>query len=98
MADPSDVLTGWRAARGVMSLTGRRPVAVDGEEDANWFGEVGPAELAELETASLAPDPWHQRYYQWRGIQPGEPVDLDGVKSFLDFRPIGGMGRRGCSA
>ena len=87
--DPGDVLTGWRAARGVMSLTGRRPVAVDGEDDVNWFEEVEPAELAELEAASLAPDPWHERYYQWRGFQPGEPVDLDRVKSFLDLWPMG---------
>ncbi|GLY32352.1 hypothetical protein Kisp02_57170 [Kineosporia sp. NBRC 101731] len=86
--DPSDVLTGWRAARGVMSLTGRRAVAVDGEEDVNWFGEVDSAELAELETASRELDPWRERN-RWRGAEPEEPVDLDQVKSFLDFWPMG---------
>nr|WP_269326481.1 DUF4253 domain-containing protein [Kineosporia mesophila] len=87
--EPGDVLTGWRAARDVMAVTGRRPVAVSDEHDGElWFPEVEPADLARIETAAFSLDPW-PGMYGWNSDEPVETVDLETVSYVLGFGPTG---------
>ncbi|GLY27909.1 DUF4253 domain-containing protein [Kineosporia sp. NBRC 101731] len=81
--DPSDVLTGWRAARDVMAVTGRRPVAVSDNYELG-FPEVEPAALARIETAAFSLDPWPGMYGR-ESDEPVETVNLETVSQLLGF-------------
>ncbi|MCE0539345.1 DUF4253 domain-containing protein [Kineosporia rhizophila] len=90
--DPKNLLAGWQAARDLMAVTGRRPVAV-GEEFRDEFFEVEAAELQELETAVHSLDPWPEKYALEaeldRKYWSMDEVDLETVSQLLNFRGSG---------
>nr|BFE60779.1 hypothetical protein GCM10020063_053050 [Dactylosporangium thailandense] len=69
---PARVLESWRAARSVVALTGRWPVLTGVGE---LYHEPEPHEIAVLERAARAVDPW-SIYRNWGDDDPVGPNDL----------------------
>ncbi len=63
---PDELLDGWRAARGVMPVTGRWPVMT---LPGDLYHEPEPSELEELDLASQTVDPWSV-FRRWTDDEP----------------------------
>nr|WP_269329151.1 DUF4253 domain-containing protein [Kineosporia babensis] len=103
--EPEDLLTGWRAARDVMAVTGRRPVAVSGDDYGIHAdgSDVSDDVLHDCNLEFFGPGPDELPELEaaslnpdpwpplnrWDTDEPEEPLDLETVEHLLDFYQAG---------